>query len=118
MVKISKKYYEKEQLKENITPLIKMYFKIIRNESMLWHRNRKTDTWAESLSSAALAARSVLPSNRPATPLFSPACWEPGFQAWAQSPCPELSAQGLDPLRWGCALPMDLTMPKRTQLVN
>ena len=27
--------------------------------------------------------RSVLPSNRPATPLFSPACWEPGFQAWA-----------------------------------
>ena len=22
--------------------------------------------------------RSVLPSNRPATPLFSPACWEPG----------------------------------------
>ena len=27
----------------------------------------------------------------PATPLFSPACWEPGFQAWAQSPCPELS---------------------------
>ena len=22
-----------------------------------------------------------------ATPLFSPACWEPGFQAWAQSPC-------------------------------
>ena len=27
------------------------------------------------------AARSVLPSNRPATPLFSPACWEPGFQA-------------------------------------
>ena len=31
---------------------------------------------------------------RPATPLFSPACWEPGFQAWAQSPCPELSAQG------------------------
>ena len=34
-----------------------------------------------------------------------PACWEPGFQAWAQSPCPELSAQGLVPLRWGCALP-------------
>ena len=32
-----------------------------------------------------LAARSVLPSNRPATRLFSPACWEPGFQAWAQS---------------------------------
>ena len=46
-----------------------------------------------------------LPSNRPATPLFSPACWEPGFQAWAQSTCPELSAQGLVPLRWGCALP-------------
>ena len=41
----------------------------------------------------------------PATPLFSPACWEPGFQAWAQSTCPELSAQGLVPLRWGCALP-------------
>ena len=35
----------------------------------------------------------VLPSNRPATPLFSPACWELGFQAWAQSTCPELSAQ-------------------------
>ena len=32
------------------------------------------------------------------------ACWEPGFQSWAQSPCPELSAQGLVPLRWGCAL--------------
>ena len=27
-----------------------------------------------------------------------------GIQAWAQSPCPELSAQGLVPLRWGCAL--------------
>ena len=36
---------------------------------------------------------------------FSPACWELGFQAWAQSTCPELSAQGLVPLRWGCALP-------------
>ena len=35
--------------------------------------------WAQSWSSAALAARSVLPSNRPATPLFSPACWEPGL---------------------------------------
>ena len=41
------------------------------------------------------------PSNRPATPLFSLACWELGFQAWAQSTCPELSAQGLVPLRWG-----------------
>ena len=29
----------------------------------------------------------------------APACWEPGFQAWAQSTCPELSAQGLVPLR-------------------
>ena len=37
--------------------------------------------------------------------LFSPACWELGFQAWAQSTCPELSAQGLVPLHWGCALP-------------
>ena len=35
----------------------------------------------------------------------TPACWELGFQAWAQSTCPELSAQGLVPLRWGCALP-------------
>ena len=26
-------------------------------------------------------------------------------KAWAQSTCPELSAQGLVPLRWGCALP-------------
>ena len=26
---------------------------------------------------------------------ISPACWEVGFQAWAQSTCPELSAQGL-----------------------
>ena len=26
-------------------------------------------------------------------------------QTWAQSTCPELSAQGLVPLRWGCALP-------------
>ena len=25
---------------------------------------------------------------------ISPACWELGFQAWAQSTCPELSAQG------------------------
>ena len=33
------------------------------------------------------------------------ACWELGFQACAQSTCPELSAQGLVPLRWGCALP-------------
>ena len=65
---------------------------------------RRYRAWAQSWSSAALAARSVLPSNRPATPLFSPACWEPGFQAWAQSPCPELSAQGLLPLRWGCDL--------------
>ena len=32
----------------------------------------------------------------------APACWEAGFQAWAQSTCPELSAQGLVPLRWGC----------------
>ena len=31
--------------------------------------------WVQSWSSAAPAARSVLPSNRPATPLFSPACW-------------------------------------------
>ena len=31
--------------------------------------------WAQSWSSAALAARSVLPSNRPATPHSSPACW-------------------------------------------
>ena len=37
--------------------------------------------WAQSWSSAALAARSVLPSNRSATPLFLPACWELGFQA-------------------------------------
>ena len=54
---------------------------------------QSVSAWAQSWSSAALAARSVLPSNRPATPLFSPACWEPGFQAWAQSTCPELSAQ-------------------------
>ena len=27
-----------------------------------------------------------------------PCCWELGFQAWAQSTCPELSAQGLVPL--------------------
>ena len=33
--------------------------------------------WAQSWSSASLAARSVLPSNRPATPLFSPADLEP-----------------------------------------
>ena len=26
-------------------------------------------------------------SNRPATPLFSPACWEPGFQAWVLQSC-------------------------------
>ena len=38
-------------------------------------------------------------------PQLKSTCWEPGFQAWAQSTCPELSAQGLVPLRWGCALP-------------
>ena len=27
-----------------------------------------------------------------ATRMDSPACWELGFQAWAQSTCPELSA--------------------------
>ena len=27
------------------------------------------------------------PSNRPATPLFSPACWELGFQGENQAPC-------------------------------
>ena len=32
-----------------------------------------------------LAARSVLPCNRPATPLFSPACWEPGFHTTGES---------------------------------
>ena len=32
-----------------------------------------------------------------ATPLFSPACWELGFQAWAQSTCPELPAQKWQP---------------------
>ena len=59
-----------------------------------------TERWRmPTFPRTALAARSVLPSNRPATPLFSPACWEPGFQAWAQSPCPELSTQGLVPLR-------------------
>ena len=36
---------------------------------------------------------------------------EPGFQAWAQSTCPELSAQGLVPLRWGCALPQTPGLP-------
>ena len=34
----------------------------------------------KSQTSAALAARSVLPSNRPATPLFSPACWVCGLR--------------------------------------
>ena len=29
----------------------------------------------------------------------------PLFQAWAQSTCPELSAQGLVPLRWDGGLP-------------
>ena len=42
--------------------------------------------------------------TRKFAPLFSPACWEPGFQAWAQSTCPELPAQGLVPLRWGCPM--------------
>ena len=55
--------------------------------------------------SLPFSSRLQKPSNRPATPHSSPACWEPGFQAWAQSTCPELSAQGLVPLRWGCALP-------------
>ena len=32
-------------------------------------------------------------------------------QAWAQSTCPELSAQGLVPLRWGCALLLPAFVP-------
>ena len=44
--------------------------------------------------SAPLAARSVLPINRPATPLFSPAFWELGFQAWA---CQKLKKKNLLP---------------------
>ena len=36
----------------------------------------------------------------------------PAFQAWAQSTCPELSAQGLVPLRWGCALPSPNVQPR------
>ena len=35
-----------------------------------------------------IALETLQPSNRPATPLVSLACWEPGFQAWAQSTCP------------------------------
>ena len=38
-------------------------------------------------TSAALAARSVLPSNRHATPLFSPACWDPGFSSGLGAAC-------------------------------
>ena len=44
-------------------------------QSSLSARALRYGAWAQSWSSAALAARSVLPSNRPATPLFSPACW-------------------------------------------
>ena len=61
--------------------------------------------WEDPLEEEMTTHSSILawsPSNRSATPLFSPACWELGFQAWAQSTCPELSAQGLVPLRWGC----------------
>ena len=46
--------------------------------------SRRYRAWAQSWSSADLAACSVLPTNRPATPLFSPACWELGFQAWVK----------------------------------
>ena len=35
-----------------------------------------------------------------------PLARELGFQAWAQSTCPEPSAQGLVPLHCGCALPI------------
>ena len=38
------------------------------------------------------------------TPVNQAQAWS-WVQAWAQSTCPELSAQGLVPLRWGCALP-------------
>ena len=43
--------------------------------------SKQLRAWAQSWSSAALAARSVLPSNMPATPLFSPACWELGAKS-------------------------------------
>ena len=36
-------------------------------------------------------------------------------QAWAQSPCPELSAQGLVPLRWGCTFYQIPLAAARTQ---
>ena len=57
--------------------------------------------------------RSVLPSNRPATPLFSPACWELGFQAWAQTQsCPTLC----DPMnRSTPGLPVYHQLPEFTQ---
>ena len=48
----------------------------------------------------ALAARSVLPSNRPATPLFSPACWELGNPAGLSS-----CSGGLRPLVELCVEP-------------
>ena len=36
------------------------------------------------------------------------------IQAWAQSTCPELSAQGLVPLRWGCPGADDMGGPSRS----
>ena len=60
------------------------------------------DTWVQSLGwedplEKGMATHSSIPAWR------IPWTEEPG--TWAQSTCPELSAQGLVPLRWGCALP-------------
>ena len=69
-----------------------------------WGR-KELDTTAQS-SLRLTSIKSVMPSSHFifCHPLLLPPI-PPSIQAWAQSTCPELSAQGLVPLRWGCALP-------------
>ena len=64
-------------------------------------RGRLTISWlTPEWYSSCLQPASILVGRNPS--LLSGVL---GFQAWAQSTCPGLSAQGLVPLRWGCALP-------------
>ena len=62
--------------------------------------------------------RSALEKDPRPGPLFEGNPMGEGIQAWAQSPCPELSAQGLVPLRWDCALPSPNAPGKATSRIS